>query len=161
MDLTQLFLATVKTIRLRLKAQRRSVNDSNILSKSSHKPTQFSQESKDLVSSILYIFHKPYTFLLTPRPSRLCVFRNFETFYSSTEKSTSIQLGAFTINKLCSLESMNFTQYAWLFIADTWYQNPLLWPTLRGTRSTMRLNSSFKSSPNKYKPCIKTVNTNP
>ncbi|XP_064395070.1 syntaxin-18-like [Halichondria panicea] len=52
MDLTQLFLATVKTIRLRLKAQRRSVNDSNILSKSSHKPTQFSQESKDLIMRI-------------------------------------------------------------------------------------------------------------
>ncbi len=66
MDLTQLFLATVKTIRLRLKAQRRSVNDSNILSKSSHKPTQFSQESKDLVSfnsvhfsQTVYIFVDP------------------------------------------------------------------------------------------------------
>ncbi len=54
MDHTALFLATVKTVRLRLKAQRRenndSLNDSTILSnKATHKQTRFAEETKDLV----------------------------------------------------------------------------------------------------------------
>ena len=58
MDQTQLFVATVRTVRLRLKAQLRdsgSVNGSSILSKSTHKPTQFSQEASDVVSKGQFI----------------------------------------------------------------------------------------------------------
>ena len=53
MNQTHLFIATVKTVRLRLKAQRResgSLNDSTILTKSSHKQTEFAQEAKNVVS---------------------------------------------------------------------------------------------------------------
>ncbi len=72
MDHTALFLATVKTIRLRLKAQRRdngsSLNDSSILSSKSsyyYKPTRFSEESRDVVRMRLdSVYNLPFTIFL-------------------------------------------------------------------------------------------------
>ncbi len=112
MDLTQLFLATVKTIRLRLKAQRRSVNDSNILSKSSHKPTQFSQESKDLVSFNSTHFwlnfccpRLDYAYFQTPR---LSTWAQKRVHQFNWVRSLSTKYALLTA---CALIYIPFTQY--------------------------------------------------
>jgi len=60
MDQTELFRATVKAIRLRIKAQRREsgslTDSSSFLSKSTRKPSPFAVDAKDVVSvSILVL----------------------------------------------------------------------------------------------------------